>query len=152
MGAFCYILGFLTDKYRVAGWLKKQTWLLVIPVMMCNIFFGTYKNGYVNMCDLIYGNIFFYLIAMCSGILAVLMVVIHLKKRKWLVWYGRYSLPLFASHTFLIYLVREAVYWITGEPYTMMGNVPNGTAFFMTAMVLLLFVPVGITYRKVFEK
>lgn len=152
MGAFCYILGFLTERYGVAAWLKEKSWLWVFPVVICSIYFGTYKNGYVNMCDLIYGNVFFYLIAMCSGILAVLIVALHLKKGKLLAWYGRYSLPLFASHTFLIYLVREWMYWITGEHYTMMGNVPDGMAFLMTAIVLLLFVPVGIIYRKVFQK
>ncbi|MBQ9765026.1 MAG: acyltransferase family protein [Lachnospiraceae bacterium] len=147
MGSFCYILGFMVTKYRLIERLNKWVSLLLIPVLFAiNIYFGTYSNGYVNMVDLVFVNALRYVPAMIAGVLSILLVARFLEKIPCLKWMGKYSLPLFASHTFLIYLVREVVYWITGTHYTMMYDVPTKLAFLMTLGVLILFIPVGYLY------
>lgn len=147
MGAFCYALGYLTERYQLMKYIRKYCWLLLFPLLACNIYFGTWLNGYVNMCDLIYGNLFYYLIAMTAGIVFTLLLSWYIQKLPLLSWYGKYSLPLFAAHTFLIYLVREWVYLATGTYYTMMADVPDKLAFIMTFIILLLFLPVGKLYQ-----
>lgn len=148
MGAFCYILGFLTSKYHIPERIKKRGWMLIPPLLLCSIFFGTWKNGYVNMCDLVYGNsIVFYLIAMLAGISTILLIAFYIPAPACITWCGRNSLPLFASHTFLIYLIREIIYLLTGTHYTMMADVPYSLAFIMTAIIILLFLPIGMLYQ-----
>ncbi len=152
MGAFCYILGFLTNKNQFLKKTKKYTWLLLLPLLFLNLFFGTYKNGYVNMCDLVFGNMWYYLIAMVSGIFTITLISYNIPKTALLSWYGRHSLPLFAVHTFLIYLVREFVHIITGNYYTMMVDVPPSTVWIITFIVLLLFLPIGKIYNILLKK
>lgn len=170
MGAFCYILGFLTRRYEIIEHLgqpgqvrhgkakntadsvsMQRIWLIPLALGL-NLYFGPFLNGYVNMCDLVFGNIFFYLTAMISGIAAIVLTSFLLGKCPLLEWYGRHSLPLFASHTFLIYLVRYWVSVIYGVQYTMMENVPGPAAAGMTGMVLILFLVVGIGYDWVVGK
>lgn len=148
MGAFCYILGFLASKYHIQVYMKKWGWLLIFPLLLCSIYFGTWKNGYVNMCDLVYGNsVVFYLIAMLAGIGAILLISFYFPALPCITWCGKNSLPLFASHTFLIYLIREIIYLITGTHYTMMSDVPLPLAWTMTTIIILLFFPVGKLYQ-----
>lgn len=147
MGTFCYILGFLTERYHLLERINKWVKLLLIPVTFAiNIYLGTYLNGYVNMVDLVFVNAFRYVPAMIAGIAGVLLLSTFLKKTALLEWMGRHSLPLFASHTFVIYLVREIIYRCTGTYYTMMADVPNKLAFFMTLAVLILLIPIGYIY------
>lgn len=147
MGTVCYILGFLTKRHNLIGQLNTGTKLMLIPVCFAvNFYFGTYRNGYVNMVDLIFSNMLQYVIAMLSGIGGVLLLSFFWQKSKILNWLGRHSLPLFASHTFVTYLVREIVFWCTGTHYTMMENVPNALAFLMTMIILVLMIPVGLLH------
>jgi len=153
MGTFCYILGFLTERYhlleRINNWVK----LLLIPVAFTiNIYVGTWLNGYTNMVDLVFVNALRYVPAMIAGVAGVILLSCFLQKVKPLEWIGRYSLPLFASHTFIIYLVREIVYWCTGTYYTMMVDVPDKLALLMTAGVLILLVPIGFLYKLIQNK
>lgn len=153
MGAFCYILGFLAKKYCIFERINKWLCLLLIPILFAiNIYFGTILNGYVNMCDLVFVNAFRYVIAMIAGVGATLMLSLFLQKLRFLQWLGKYSLPLFASHTFIIYLVREIVFLITGTYYTMMADVPNKLAILMTIGVLLLLTPIGLIYSIIQKK
>ncbi len=153
MGTFCYILGFLTERYHLLERINKWVKLLLIPIAFAiNIYLGTYLNGYVNMVDLIFVNAFRYIPAMIAGVAGVLLLSTFLKKVSLLEWMGKYSLPLFASHTFIIYLVREIVYGITGTYYNMMVDVPNKLAILMTLAVLLLLIPVGLLYSFIQKK
>ena len=147
MGTFCYILGFLAKKYYVFDKINRWLCLLLIPILLViNIYFGTCLNGYVNICDLVFVNAFRYVTAMIAGVGATLLASIFLQKMHFLQWLGQYSLPLFASHTFIIYLVRETVYHITGTHYTMMTDVPNKLAVLMTVGVLIILIPIGFCY------
>lgn len=146
MGAFCYILGFLTKKEQLLERAADKAWLLILPTMGISIYFSAFLNGYVNMCDLVFGNMVFYLISMTCGIAAVVISSFYIRKFSLLEWYGRHSLPLFASHTFLIYLVREWIFLFTGIHYTMMSDVPIKTAFLMTGVIAILFLVVGKGY------
>lgn len=138
MGAFCYIVGFLTRKYQLPERIRKYGWLFILPALILNIYFGTYSNGYVNMCNLVFGNMIYYTISMLLGLFVILMISVYFSPHI-ISWYGKYSLDLFALHTLLIYLVRECIYLITGQHYTMMGNVPNELAYIMTVCILILF-------------
>lgn len=152
-GAFCYILGFQIRRYQLLEKIKKWGWLLIVPLLLCNIYFGTWKNGYVNLCDLVFGNRYYYLIAMCCGMAAILLIAFYLPKLPLMAWYGRNSLPLYAGHTFLIYLVREWVYLATGTYYTMMSDtMPYQLAFIMAIIVLLLFLPFGKLYALLYQQ
>lgn len=153
MGAACYILGFLTKRHRLSERLNTWVKLILIPIAFAiNIYFGPHLNGYVNMVDLVFVNIFRYVISMIAGIAGIMLVSTFIQKLKPLQWIGRYSLPLFASHTFIIYLVREIVYWCTGTHYTMMGDVPNSLSFLITLAVLVLMVPIGLLYGFIEKK
>ena len=153
MGTFCYILGFLTERYHLLDRINKWIKLLLIPIaFVINIYVGTWLNGYTNMVDLVFVNAFRYVPAMIAGVAGVVLLSCFLQKFKPLEWIGRYSLPLFASHTFIIYLVREIVYWCTGTYYTMMVDVPNKLAFLMTFVVLILMIPIGLLYAFIEKK
>lgn len=152
MGSFCYILGFLTAKHHLLEKTKKYAWILIFPLLFINIYFGTYKNGYVNMCDLVFGNMWYYLTAMISGVFVIILISYYLPNITILSWYGCHTLPLFAVHTFLIYLVRELVHITTGNYYTMMVNVPLSTVWIITLIVLLLFFPIGKIYNIILKK
>lgn len=170
MGAFCYILGFLARMYGIPERLliprkshkekrktssasadRRRIWLILL-MLSVNLYFGPFLNGYVNMCDLVFGNIFYYLTAMITGIAAIVLMSLSLGKCSLPEWYGRHSLPLFASHTFLIYLVRHWVSVIYGVQYTMMVDVPGTVAAGMTGAVLILFLGVGMGYDWMAEK
>lgn len=156
-GAFCYILGFQIRRYQCVERIETWGWLLIIPFLLCNLYFGTWKNSYVNLCDLVFGNRYFYLISMCCGMAAILLIACYLSKlpsATWRViaWYGKNSLSLYAIHTFLIYLVRACVYLATGTQYTMMADVPHPLAISMTLVVLILFLPLGTLYHWLSEK
>ena len=121
------------------------------PACFLNIYFGAFLNGYVNICNLIYGTVSLFLASMIFGIMAVVLFSFVINRCRLLEWYGQHSLPLFASHTLLIYLVREFVYWITGTHYIMMGNVPDNISFLMTGAVLFLFLLVGKGYDLLYK-
>ncbi|MBE5947603.1 MAG: hypothetical protein E7261_01095 [Lachnospiraceae bacterium] len=147
MGTFCYILGFFAKKLCIFERINKWWSLPLIPILLViNIYFGTYLNGYVNMCDLVFVDAFRYITAMIAGVGFILLLSLFIQKIRFLQWLGRYSLPLFASHTFIIYLVREIVYHITGTYYTMMADVPNKLAVLMTIGVLIFLIPIGLLY------
>jgi len=144
MGTFCYIAGFLTEQYRLPERINRLVKLLLIPILFAiNIYVGAYLNGYTNMVDLVFVNALRYVPSMLAGVLGVVLLSFFLQKLKPLEWIGRHSLPLFASHTFIIYLVREIIYWCTGTHYTMMVDVPHKLALLMTLAVLLLLIPIG---------
>lgn len=151
IGAFCYILGFLTKKYNLIEKASKWAYLLIPSACFLNIYFGAFLNGYVNICNLIYGTVSLFLASMIFGIMAVVLFSFVINRCRLLEWYGQHSLPLFASHTLLIYLVREFVYWITGTHYIMMGNVPDNISFLMTGTVLFLFLLVGKGYDLLYK-
>ena len=101
------------------------------------------------MADLVFVNAFRYVTAMIAGVSAILLLSLFLQKVRFLQWFGKYSLPLFASHTFIIYLVREIVFHITGTYYTMMADVPDKLAVLMTVGVLIILVPIGLLYSLI---
>lgn len=155
MSVFCYIIGYYISTYRILDRIRRFGGFLILPLIALNLYFGTWLNGYVNLCDFVYGNSLYYFIAMLSGVMAVLLISYYLPDIKLLLWYGRNTLPLFASHTFLIYLVRELVFLITGTHYTMMGEIPLMTAVCIAVAVIILFLPVGALYgavKRLFHK
>lgn len=60
-------------------------------------------NGYVNICDCIYGNLAHYYTGALAGCLWVCLLGKWLDQVRWLCWLGKNSLPIFGIHSFVLW-------------------------------------------------
>lgn len=60
-------------------------------------------NGYVNICDCIYGNVLLYYTGAVAGCLWVCLLGKWLEKVRWVRWLGRNSMPIFGIHSFVLW-------------------------------------------------
>ena len=119
------------------------------------VIFGT-KNGYVNICDMEYGNLLYYHIAAFAGCLWLCMIACFLDRKlsspallpfkTKLLWLGKNSLPIFAIHTFFLWYIVKAYGMLISNP---MRYLPDGpAAFILPLLVYAACVPVAILYQR----
>ncbi|MDO4294736.1 MAG: acyltransferase family protein [bacterium] len=142
--------GFGAAVFVIAGYYATQTKifeklrpasLVLIPLgTLLSYYFGPKLFGYVNICDCVYSAAPYYFTAAFLGILPLMLTAQLLKNSRFWQYCGRYSLPLFASQTFAIYLVVEAIAKVTGKLYTPMHDVGDklSLAISLAAFALML--------------
>lgn len=158
--------GFGAAVFVIAGYYAAKTNLLeklrpaatfLIPVCIWfSYYFGPKLFGYVNICDCVYSAAPYYFTAAFLGIAALTLTALLLKNSRFWQYCGRYSLPLFASQTFAIYLVIELIAKITGVTYTPMHDIPGDKVSLLISIaafaLMLLFVYPWHLYKKYREK
>lgn len=98
------LIGYAFTKSGLAA--KIRLWqriagLFILPVIV--FVFAVKLNGYVNICDCVYGNPVYYYIAALAGSLWVFDIGSFLAKSKLLCWVGRNSLYIFSIHSFVLW-------------------------------------------------
>ena len=68
-----------------------------------------------------------------------------------LAFFGRYSLPMFAAHTFLIYFVNDIRFAVTNTFYTVAADLPYFQTIYMTIAVCIGMVIIAFLYQKLWS-
>lgn len=144
------VAGYYTQKYQLLNKLFRFKFMLFPLLLFFNILFGPILNGYVNICDCVMGIRTFYFISAFSGILAVMLFSMFIEKSNILAFFGKYSLPMFAAHTFLIYFINDIRFFITGKFYTVASDIPFFQTVWMTIAVSVCMVIIAFLYQKLF--
>lgn len=77
------------------GLIARAVLTVLLPVVVW--FVSVRGNGYVNICDCVYGNIVLYYIGAMAGCLWVCLLGKWLESVRWICWLGKNSLPISAS-------------------------------------------------------
>lgn len=156
---FFLILGFLAKKYELFIRLKKldkKARALILFLNSLIVFLIAVVNLEVNLCDAHFNNPVLYIVGAISGIIIVLLlsifIVEHWKIRGLLAFYGKNSLPVFATHSFLLYLYAYVLSIFAEERIMIMDNVTIPAAVLGTVIILVCEIPVPWMYEKTFGK
>ena len=142
-------IGYITTKYKVIDKIGKIDNIFYIPLLVIlliiNIFMGTRVNGYVNLCDCIYGSYLNYFIASISGSLVVILIAYKINYNKILNFYGKNTLVMFAIHSMFISLTE----FIIGKlPITLeIDNIYIN--ILRTILILIMLIPVTYLYNYI---
>ncbi len=129
------LFGKIRKGFRIAG-------LFILPVLV--YFTAVRWNGYVNICDLYYGNPVLYFLSSILGSLWILDVGSFLAASKMLCWIGRNSLWIFSIHSFFLWawirvyckIMRIEVEYLS-EPVSLI--LISLLAFFSSAFLVKIF-------------
>lgn len=125
-GAAVFVIaGYYANQNRIFEKMRPAVWFLIPLCTWFSYYFGPKLSGYVNICDCVYSAAPYYFTAAFLGITALILTADLFKNSRFWQYCGRYSLPLFASQTFAIYLVIEIIAWKTGITYTPMHDIPG---------------------------
>ena len=139
--AIFVIAGCYVTKYRILEKLRPAAGFLIPICIWFSYWFGPKLFGYVNICDCVYSKAPYYFTAAFLGISALTLTALLFKNSRFWQYCGRYSLPLFASQTFAIYLIIEGIAAVTGITYTPMHDIPGDKVSLLisiAAFVLML--------------
>ena len=103
-------IGNTITKYKVIdriGKLDNIEYILVsLILILTNVFMGPKVNGYVNLCDAIYGNYINYFVASITGSLFFILLAYKINNNKILNFIGKNTLVIFAIHSMFIALTK----------------------------------------------
>lgn len=142
-------IGNISTKYKVIDKIGKIDNIFYIPLLVLlliiNIFMGTRVNGYVNLCDCIYGSYLNYFVASISGSLVVILIAYKINYNKILNFYGKNTLVMFAIQSMFISLTE----FIIGKlPITLeIDNIYIN--ILRTIVILIMLVPVTYLYNYI---
>lgn len=127
---FLIIDYFISDKI-----IKLSSMLLFLTI---NIVCGVLINGYVNICDCIYDNIYVYIIAALTGSLFIIILSSILYNFKPLKFYGKNSLFMFSIHSMLLYLAEVCLSNIYDKDIHIMVNIPYISCFITGILIMIV--------------
>ena len=83
------------------GLIARAILTVLLPAVVWSV--SVRGNGYVNICDCVYGNIVLYYIGAIAGCLWVCLLGKWLESVRWICWLGKNSLPIFGIHSFILW-------------------------------------------------
>ena len=144
-------IGYELNKINIFEKIKKYKVIGAIILLVVG-YITSYLNGYVNICNCSYGNIFLYYIsALCGGI-AIYLIAQKLEKSEYLQFYGKNSLFMFAIHFYLILYFTLIINILFNQSLTPMVNMPVYIAIILSIIIYLLLEPLTIIYNKIIKK
>lgn len=140
--AFIFVIaGYYVRKYEVIEKARPFALLLIPAAILGSYLLGPKTGIYINLCDCFYTPArYFYPGAFC-GIAALVLTASLCKNWRFWQYYGRYSMPIFAAHTFGIYLVLEVYERFTKTDWTPMISMPGDK--FCLALAIVVFLALG---------
>lgn len=145
LGAAVFLIaGYYTMKWDLLERLKKAVWFVIPACIWFSYYYGPRQFGYVNICDCIYFPGPYYFPVAFFGIGALLFGAVVCKNWKFWQYCGKYSLPMFAAQTFVIYWVMDGIAMVTGRYYTPMRDVPGSKGCLLIAGVVFLLMALGV--------
>lgn len=147
-------IGYYINKFKLIERISnlKITYLFMLWLIFINIIFGTILNGYVNICNCDFGNFVYYYISAISGCILICMIGYKLKNLKFLCYYGKNSLQMFALHSFLLSLSEVVLSIIYNKQYLIMNNIPLNLCIITTIVIYLLLLPISLIYNFIKNK
>lgn len=128
------IAGYYANAYDLFDRMKKYS-IVLIPVFLgISYYCAIYPDQYVNICDCFYTPWYYYYTSAFCGIFALILTAMLCQKPWpfrldlfWSLWQycGRYSLPMLACQSFILYLLAELGQHLTGMVYMPMEQMPN---------------------------
>lgn len=127
--------------------------ILISSIILLGIgFFVSYINGNVNICNCAYGNIFLYYISAICGGIGIYLISQKLEKSKFLQFYGKNSLFMFAIHFYLILLFTFIINNLFNQTLKPMFNMPLYIAIILSIIIYILLYQLTIIYNKIVRK
>lgn len=139
-GAVFLIAGYYTAKEHLVEKLKDAAYFLIPFCTWLSYYYGPKWYGEVNMCDCIYSPGPYYFLVAFLSITALLLTAFLCKNWRFWQYCGRYSLPMFAAQTFVIYWIVELIELGTGKVYMPMFEMYGieNSLLFSAAVFMLL--------------
>lgn len=137
------IAGYYSVKWKVWERCKGTEWFLFPLCLWLSYYYGPKWYGYTNLCDCVYSPGPYYYPVALFGTAAMYFLAALCKNCPFWQYCGRYSLPIFAAQTFVIWIVAEIVTKFTGLAYGPM-SIPYKGISLMIAVVSFLIMAVMI--------
>ena len=107
-------------------------------------------NGKVNIALCVYNNIFIYILEGMSGIMFIVFLSSLLKNtviKNCLSFYGKNSMPIFLTHSLLLYSYGYLLEMILKTDISIMSNVSYFASIIGTIYAMILSIPVPYIYN-----
>jgi acyltransferase len=115
---------------------KAKLFIVLLTSLILNIIFGLQLNGNVNIVDLLCNNIVYYYIASFSVIIFFASLARAIRSNKFIEFYGKNSLIIFSSHSFILYSSVRALSILFNKTFNVLRlSFPLGILLTVTTMV-----------------
>lgn len=150
-GTVFMAIGYYIQKFKIFEKIfdLKCSFATFIILLLINILFGTILNGYVNICNCDYGNLFYYYISSVSGCMSICILAHILEKSRILKYYGQNSLPIFAIHSMFLYLTEVILSLIFNTKYYIMQNIPLHLCIICAFIIYVCLYPIPKIYNYI---
>ena len=155
MGTAFMLFGSFIKRNNFIEKIKSKKYIsliILIFLSIINYILGPLLNGYVNICDCVYGNVFYYFIAAISGSVCILIISSIISRNKLLEYYGRNSLFMFSIHSMFLYLTEFILFKIYKTKYYIMVNIPINICIVSAIIIFILLGFITLIYNKIIKK
>ena len=126
LGATVFVIaGYYTRRYEVLERLKPYALFLIPVSIWCSYYLGPEMYTYINVCDCFYTAAPYFYPGAFFGILALTLTARLMRGWRFWQYCGRYSMLMFAAHTFVTYWLAEAYTAFTGTVLKPMELMPG---------------------------
>ena len=145
-------IGYTIQKYELIDKISKLTnfkyFILILLMLFLNILTGVYMNGYVNLCQCVYGSYINYYLSSIFGSMFIILFAYKIQNNKLLNYYGRNTLNMFAVHSLIIWLFA----YIFKNGYIDISYFPKEVKYIITtiAICIILF-PISVFYNLIIK-
>ena len=145
------IAGYYSVKWKIWERCRGAEWFLCPFCLWLSYYYGPKWYGYTNICDCLYSPGPYYYLVAILGTASVIFFATLCKKCPFWQYCGRYSLPLFALQTFVIWIIAEIITKTTGmelEPMKIPGKGLSLAITIASFIIMALMVYPWHCYKK----
>ena len=145
-------IGSVMQKYKLVDRISKisifKYVLLLIILLISNILTGVYLNGYVNICQCIYGSYINYYLSSIFGSLFIILLSYKIRNSKIFNYYGKNTLNMFAFHSLFLWLIH----YLFNRGYINIDLFPKEINMIITSLIIYIaLLPVSIIYNSIMK-
>ena len=143
-------IGSTIQKYKFIEIINKisnfKYILLLLFLLIINIITGVHLNGYVNICQCVYGSYINYYISSLFGSLFVILLSYKIRNCKIFCYYGKNTLHMFALHSLLLWLF----FYIFKNGYIDISLFPKEINMIITSIIIyVILFPISFIYNLI---
>lgn len=145
-------IGYTIKKYELVEKICKisafKYFILLMLILAVNIFTGVYMNGYVNICQCVFGAYINYYLSSIFGSLFFILLAYKFRNIRIINYYGRNTLNMFAIHSLIIWLT----FTIFKNGYINIPYFPRElNVIVMSTLIYIVLLPISAFYNLIMK-
>lgn len=145
-----FYLGHRCKSLDIDSWIPRSVlqWILIaITLISMTLICGPILNGPVNLACNRYQNAALFLATSLSGIMLVVVLAVRIGRFSILEFLGKNSLPIFAGHSFFLYLYAFLLSHALGQKMEIMKNISVPMSLLGVVFVTCACLPLPVVYH-----